>query len=133
MDLGDGVLPLPVLADLVVHLSRELLLSWSKLRLLPTGSPTSSSGSEPVAGALGHQSVLELSDRPGDLKEQPPDCSGSVDALIEHDEVNAARLEELGKFDQMLKGSPEPVEFRDDKLITLTVCHEERLLELRAA
>jgi hypothetical protein len=42
--------------------------------------------------------VLELGDGAQNLEEHPADGDGSVDALVEHDQVDAADLEVLGQL-----------------------------------
>jgi hypothetical protein len=46
--------------------------------------------------------VLELGDGSEDLEEHPADGGGGVDALVEYDQVDAAFLELVGQFDQVL-------------------------------
>jgi hypothetical protein len=118
-DLLDGVLAVPVGAELVVHVLRDLRLASGELRLLTTGAPPFTSCVEAVAGAFGHQRVLELSDRAEDLKEHPADRRRRVDALVEHDEVHAPRLQLRRQCDQMLQRAPEAVELGDDELVAL--------------
>jgi hypothetical protein len=57
--------------------------------------------------------VLELGDRAEDLEEHPADCGGGVDALIEHHEVDAARLDVGGDLDEVGQRPAEPVELGD--------------------
>lgn len=131
-DLRDGMCPLAVLTELVIHLARELHLPRSELRLLPARSTAGPRRGETVHRALRHQRVLELSDRADDLEEQPADRRRGVDPLIEHDEVNAALLEMLGELDQMLQRAPEAIKLGDDELIAGAVGGQESVLQLRS-
>jgi hypothetical protein len=54
--------------------------------------------------------VLELSDGAKDLEEHPSDRAGGVDALVEHDQGDAALLQLGGQVDEALQGPAEPVE-----------------------
>ena len=83
-----------------------------------------------VTGALRHEGVLELGNGPEDLEEHPPKGRGGVDALVEHDQVDAPGLELVGKSDQVLKRAPEPVQLGDDQLVALPD-HEQDLVQLR--
>jgi hypothetical protein len=66
--------------------------------------------------------VLEFCDRAEDLEEHPPDDGRGVDALVEHDQVDLVLLQVLGQGDQVLQGSTEPIQLRDNKSITGPVC-----------
>jgi hypothetical protein len=70
---------------------------------------------ETVTGAFAHQGMFQLGDGPEDLEEHPPD-RGAFDAL-EDDQVDATAVKILGQFDEVLEGTPEPVEFGDDQLV----------------
>jgi hypothetical protein len=78
-----------------------------ELGFLAAGAPARASGVEAVAGAFGHQGVLELGDRAEDLKEHPADRGGRVDPLVEHDEVHAPGLQLRGERDQVLQRASE--------------------------
>jgi hypothetical protein len=112
--LRDGVLAFAVLAGLVVHLARQLDLTWSELRLLAAGATAGASGHEAVAHSFGHERVLELCDCPEYVEEHPPHGGGGVDSLVEHDQVHAALLKHVRKLDQVLERAAEPVELGDD-------------------
>jgi hypothetical protein len=79
---------------------------------------------------LGHQRVLKLGDRADDLEEQPAHRRGGVDALVEHDEIHAAVLEQLGELDQVLERATEPIELGDYQLVAGPVRAQQRLVEL---
>jgi hypothetical protein len=95
-DLLDGVLAAAVGAELVVHVLRDLGSARCELGLLAARAPACAGGIQAVAGAFGHQGVLELRDRAGDLKEHPADRGRRVDALIDDDEVYLLGLQLLG-------------------------------------
>jgi hypothetical protein len=61
-DRSDGVRPLPVGADLVVHLPHEARLARRELPLAPTDPPASPRGREPVPSVLEDQLPLKLSE-----------------------------------------------------------------------
>jgi len=61
--------------------------------------------------------VLELGDRAENLKEHSADRGRRVDALVEHDEVHAARLQQCRERDQVLERASETGELRDDELV----------------
>ncbi len=83
---------LAVRRGLVVHLPGELDLAGTKLRLLPAGASPGAGGREPV----GHQRVLEFCDRSERMwKNIRPTAVEVIDPLVEHDEVDAAFLEQL--------------------------------------
>jgi hypothetical protein len=77
----------------VVCLFDRWTLERGELRFLPASAATGPGGGQPVDGALGHQRVLELGNRAEDLEEHPPNRGAGVDALIQHDQVDAACLQ----------------------------------------
>jgi hypothetical protein len=94
---------LPSGADLVVHLLGDAGLAWGEFGFLPASAATGPGSYRPFHGSLGHQGVLELGDRAEDLEEHPPDGGGSVDALVEHHQVDTAGLEALGQVDELFQ------------------------------
>ena len=104
-DLLDGVCALAVGAGLVVHLPGEADLARSEFGFLSAGTSACSGRCQPVERSLGHQRVFKLGDRAQDLEEHPAYGGGGVDALVEHDEVDAAVLELGGQGDEVLRGS----------------------------
>jgi len=102
------------------------------LGFCPPVRPRGAGGFETVAGAFGHEGVLELGDGAEDLEEHAPDGGGGVHALVEHDQVHAAGLEGGGEFDEVFEGPPEPVELGDDELVVFAE-HEKCLVQLGAA
>ena len=91
-DLGDGPATFPVGVDLVVHLPGQFGLPRTEFQLWAADSAAGSGGGQAVAGSLGHQSVFELGDRSKDLEEHSADCGGGVDALVQYDQVDPAKL-----------------------------------------
>ena len=71
--------------------------------------------------------MLELGDRPDDLKEQPADRGRGVDSLIEGNEVDAALPQLAGELDQMLQRATEPIELRHHELIAGAVQQTAKL------
>jgi hypothetical protein len=68
-------------------------------------------GGESFVGALDDQFALELVDGPEHVEDEPPGGGGGVDALFEHDQVDAARAQRFGKLQQVAKrpcGAREP-------------------------
>jgi hypothetical protein len=60
---------------------------------LASRPPAAGAGSgQAVEGALGHQRVVELADGAEDLDEHAAHRGGGVDALVAHDQVDAALL-----------------------------------------
>jgi hypothetical protein len=116
----------------VVHLSCQLYLAGAEFGFLPSGAASGACGFQAVHGALGHQRMLELGDRPEDLEKHPADGGGGVDALVEHDQIDAAGLKVLGQLDEVLQGAAEAVEFGDDELAAFAG-DEEGLVELGPA
>jgi hypothetical protein len=53
--------------------------------------------------------------------------------LVEHDEVDAAVLKELGELDQVIERAAKSVELGDDQLVASAVCRQQRLVQLRTA
>ena len=90
----------------------DLRLTQRELGLLATRAAAGASGIQAVAGAFGHERVLELGDRAEDLKEHPADRRRRIDALVEHDEVDLLGLQLLGQRHQMLERAPEAIELR---------------------
>ncbi len=129
-DLRDRVPALAVLADLVVHLARELNLPRPELRFLPARATARASSGKPVDRALRHQRMLELRDRADDLKEQTPDGGGRVDPLVQHHEIDAAGVEEFGELDQVPERAAEAVELGDYELVADAVGAQQRLVQL---
>jgi hypothetical protein len=82
---------LPGVVELVVHLPGEVDPAGPSLGFLSAGPAAGAGGSEAVAGALAHEGVFELGDGAEDVKEHLADRGGGVDALVEHDEVDAAQ------------------------------------------
>lgn len=107
---GDGVAVAALVVGLVVHLAGDAGLSCAELGFLAACAAACSGGGEAVAGAFGHQGVLELGDGSEDLEEHAADGGGGVDALVQDDEVHTPRVELLGQVDEVLEGSAEPVE-----------------------
>ena len=62
-----------------------------------------------------------------------PDSGGSVDALIEDDQVDAASLKVVGQLDEVLQRTAQPVEFGDHDLIASPVGRMQRLVQLGPA
>ena len=116
-DLRDGVRAFAVVAGLVVHFSRQLDLAGTQLRLLTASPAARASCCEAVKRAFGHKRVLELRDRPEDMEEHPSHSGGGVDALVEHDQIDAALLQEPGELDQVLEGAAEPAEVCNHQLV----------------
>jgi len=56
---------------------------------------------QPVAGPLSDQVVLELGDRGQHMEQHPPGRRGSVDCLIQHDQVHAVLMQVSGNADQV--------------------------------
>lgn len=92
-DLSDGVSAFPIITGLVVHSLSKDDLTGAKLGLLATGTTPRTRSSQPVAGAFGHQRVLELRDRPDDRKEQSTNGSRGVDSLIKDHQVDLVVLQ----------------------------------------
>jgi hypothetical protein len=59
-----------------------------------------------------------------------PEGPRGVDALVEHQQVDAPGLKLVGKSDQMLERAPEAVQLGDDQLVALPG-HEQGLVQLR--
>ncbi len=116
-DLDDRVPGAPVGGLLVVHGSGELDLTGPELGFLAAGTAAGAGRDEAVTGAFAHQGMFELGDSPEDLEEHPPGRGGGVDALVEDDQVDTAALKILGQLDEVLEGTPEPVELGDDQLV----------------
>lgn len=88
-------------------------------------------GFQAVPGSLRHQGVFELGDGAEDLEEHSAEGGGGVDALVEHDQVDAFGLQLLGKLDEVFQRAAEPVELGDDELVALSG-DEEGLVEFGA-
>jgi len=107
--------PVADLTDEPVH--RPYTTPWDstlagrELRFLATGPTPAPRRRQTIPGAFGHQRVLELGDRPEDLKEHAAHRRRRVDALIEHHEIEPTSLQLMGQFDQVLERPAEPVEF----------------------
>ncbi|MEV6097215.1 hypothetical protein [Nocardia sp. NPDC051981] len=63
-DLADGVAALTVFVEFGVHLPCQRHRPWSEFGSLAAGASAGTGGGKPVAGAFGHQSVLEFGYRP---------------------------------------------------------------------
>jgi len=74
--------------------------------------------------------MFKLGDRADYLDEQPAHRGGGVDALVEHDEIHAAALEQLGELDQVLQRATEPIELGHHQLVARPVLAQQRLFEL---
>ena len=110
-DLSNGVSAFPIRTGLVVHGLGEGDLVWAKFGLLATGAPTGTRGSQTVPGSFRHQRVLELGDRADDGKEQSTDRSGSINPLVQHDQVDLVILQLVRQPDEVLQGTTESIEF----------------------
>lgn len=128
--LGDGVGTLPGGVGFVVHSLGERDLAWSELWALAAGAAPGSSCGEAVPGPFGHERVLKLSDGPDDGEEQSTNGGGSVDALVEHNQVNLLVLQLLRQVNQVRQRATEPVQFGDHELIARPVGREQCLVQL---
>ncbi len=84
-----------------------------RVGFLVAGAAAAAGGGEAVEGALPHQCGFELGDGAEDLEEHPADRGGGLDALVEHDQVDAALLQLGGQVDEVFEGVAEPVELGD--------------------
>lgn len=132
-DVGDGVQAPAGGPDLLIHLLRDAGLARGQLGLLPASAAAGAGGGEAVEGALGHECVFELGDGAEDLEEHAAHRGRGVDALIKHDQVDAALLQLGGQVDEVLERAAEPVELGDDELIAAAVGDQQRLIEFGPA
>lgn len=130
-DVGDGVQASAVGAGFLVHVSGDPGLACGEFGFLSAGA--AAGGGEAVVGAFGHEGVFELGDGAEDLEEHAAYRGGGVDALVEHDQVDAAFVQVGGQVDEVCEGPAESVEFGDDEVVAAAVGNQERFVEFGAA
>ena len=89
-DLGDGVLPLAVRADNLIHAAHRGGLTGVQLGHSAASAPAGSGGVEALAAALDDQLALELVNRAEHKEDQPPSRRDRVDVLCEDHQADAA-------------------------------------------
>jgi hypothetical protein len=67
------------------------------------------------------------------LEEHPAHRGRGVDALVEHDQVDATLVQPGRQLDEMFEGAAEPVEFGDDELVATAAGDQQRLVEFGSA
>jgi hypothetical protein len=95
---------------IVVHALRLVELGAGELRRPAANSAAGAGGGEPFEGALDDHLPVELGQRGEDAEEQAAERGGCVDALLEHDEVDAVLLEPLHQCQQVLVVAADPAQ-----------------------
>ena len=116
-DLGDGVLAPAVGAGLVVHAAGHLGLPGRQLGLAAADPAAGPGGFQALAGAFGDEVGEHLVHRGQDVEGEPPGRGGGVDALLEHDQVDPALLEQRGDLGEVTHRAGHPGQPGDHELV----------------
>jgi hypothetical protein len=120
-DVGDGVVRVGF------HRFGQGGLFGGQGRFAPSPAAPGSRGGEARLGALADQVALEFGQRCEDVEDQLAARRRGVDMLLQAFEADAARVERVHGFDQVLERAAEPVELPDDEGVALAQIVQRRL------
>ena len=109
-----------------IDLARAACLGGQR-RFAPSPAAAGARGGEACPGALADQVALEFGQRREDVEDQLAARGRGVGMLLQAFEADAARIERVHGFDQVLERAAEPVELPDDEGVTLAQIVQRRL------